>query len=338
MAAPPRAPLLPLLPLLLLVLTLTSQLFPSAAQPVAPFTALPTPPWSPRILQGWAFITRSVAYQLTNGTSGVAPPGSLVTWGGGDAVSYNDIYLSLDRGQTFNLIGGVGVTGPNSTALTYTPSPHNANNFVQDDSGACKAYDPYQSLFYVFDETNAWISSDGLNWRAANSTPTAEYVYRTSTECLVLQNSAVAILGGQSSGSAYENDVWLTSTNASSFTQQTGAAPWTQRDSTRGVAMTTASGTEVIYLMGGHAKVINDRSSEVWVSSDLGATWVLLGQAPWLGRDHFQAVLTPNNIIVMLGGKADYLTVGGNHLGLNDVWASMGHSHTPRTHRASYGG
>ena len=306
--------------LLLMIVVIASVCTVSVAQPVASFTQQPIPPWAPRIIQGWAWTTTTISYTLLNGTSGMAPVNSLVTWGGGDIMSYNDIYLSLDKGNTFNLIGGVGVSGINSSNLTYINSAHNVNNFAQDDTGACKAYDPYQGYFYIFDETYAWKSTDAIDWYTTNTSTSAEYVWRQSTECLVTQSSAIVILGGQSSGSAYENDVWTTTNGGSSFTQETNAAPWTQRDSSRGFAMMTSSGTEVIYMMGGHAKVVNIRSSEIWLSSDSGVHWALLTSAPWLSRDHFTAVLDQQQHHRRPRWQVRLDSTGGNHIGMNDAW------------------
>ena len=109
----------------------------------------------------------------------------------------------------------------------------------------------------------------------------------------------------------------MSSNQGVSFTQQSGAAPWTQRDSSRGFALTTPGGVQAVYMIGGHAKVINYRSSEVWLSSNSGTSWALLQNAPFIGRDHFATVVTSNNIVVVLGGKQQLLSVGGNHLGMN---------------------
>jgi hypothetical protein len=111
------------------------------------------------LLQGWAWTTTSITYTTTSGATATAPAGSVVAWGGGDVNNYNDVYVSTNSAVSWTLIGGVGVAGINSSVQTFTQSAAANSSFLQDDSGACKAYDPAMNLFYVLVSTAAQCSA-----------------------------------------------------------------------------------------------------------------------------------------------------------------------------------
>ena len=282
------------------------------------FTQLPLPPWSPRILQGWAWPTQSISYTPLGSTTAVLSTANatVFAWGGS---FYNDTYVSTNYGVSWSLVAGVGVSG--TSPLTYTNAPTPAS-FTEDDDGACKAYDPLRNEFYVLDQTNAFVSSDAQNWQHVTS---QEYYSRQSAECYTDANSRLFIVGGQNTSSnSYENDVYVSTTQGASFTF-VSTAPWSQRDSQRGYGSQQPLGKVIQYAMGGHAENENVRPNEVWVSSDAGASWTLLAYAQWTGRDHFTALVTPQNVMLMVSGKLDAVNTSPakGHLGTNDVWASL---------------
>ena len=279
------------------------------------FTQLPTPPWAPRILQGLAFPTAS----LTLNSVTYQPGSTLLAWGGS---LYNDTYVSSDSGNTWTLVGGVGASANGNGGVSYTASPHPAA-FTPDDTGACKRYDALKNEFYVLDETYAWSSSNGIDWAKAAA---PEYAGRTSAACLVDTQSNLYVIGGQNTSSkAYDNDIWGSSSLGQTFAPVT-TAPWSQRDSMGSFANNYPVG-KVLTAIGGHAKVEDFRPNEVWASSDSAKTWRLLTKAPFIGRDHFTTLTTPNNIIVVVAGKNDVVVPAG-HLGMNDVWASADGGYT----------
>ena len=105
--------------------------------------------------------------------------------------SYNDVYVSTTSATSWTLIGGVGVAGFNSSVQTFTPSAAANSSFVQDDTGACKAYDPAKNLFYVLVSQAAQLSAAltrplpaaRLSSHAARCTARACPCLRTSSTC-----------------------------------------------------------------------------------------------------------------------------------------------------------
>ena len=294
---------------LLLCLLLVALVHPTSA---ALFTPLPTPPWSPRILQGWAFPTSSLSIKIVS----YQPGSTILVWGGS---LYNDSYVSADSGNSWTLIGGIGAATNTNGSLSYTASTH-PSTFTPDDSGACKRFDPVKqpNEFYVLDETFAFFSTNGIDWTKAAA---PEYAGRTSASCLVDTQSNVYVIGGQNiSSKAYENDVWSSASFGATFAP-VGTAPFSQRDSMSAWAANYPLG-KVITAIGGHAKVEDFRPNEVWVSSDSARTWSLLTKAPFTGRDHFTSLVTSNNIVVVVAGKNDVAVPAGKQ-GMNDVWASL---------------
>ena len=165
-----------------------------------------------------------------------------------------------------------------------------------------------------------FTSTNGLDWTTVGGT---EFAGRQSAFCLTDPSSDLFIIGGQNTtGDDYENDVWMSSNQATSF-GQVATAPWSQRDSQNGWVHQSPLGVSVLYAIGGHAEVENARPNEVWVSSDNGASWRLLGNGQFLGRDHFGAGITSSGIMLVVGGKLQAENTLGSHLGENDVWASL---------------
>ena len=177
-----------------------------------------------------------------------------------------------------------------------------------------------KNVYYVVDQFAVYTSSNGLDWTTVGGT---EFAGRQSAFCVVDPASDLYVIGGQNTtGSEYENDIWFSANQAQSFTQQT-TAPWSQRDSQNGWVHQSPLGKSVVYAIGGHAEVENARPNEVWVSSDNGVSWTLLGNGQFLGRDHFGAGITSSQIMLVVGGKLMAENAVGSHLGENDVWASL---------------
>ena len=113
----------------------------AAVSNAALFSQQTPPPWSPRILQGWAFPTGSFTYTTSTGTSTTVPASTsnVLAWGGN---TYNDTYLSTTSGASWTLIGGIGASTNSAGAVTYTVSPH-PTTFNCDDSDCCKVRPPH---------------------------------------------------------------------------------------------------------------------------------------------------------------------------------------------------
>ena len=81
---------------------------------------------------------------------------------------------------------------------------------------------------------------------------------------------------------------------------------------------------DVIYVVGGIDLEGEPGANDVWVSSDEGVSWATLGDAPFSPRFGHSLAITPNGILVVVGGL-QYIngTTYRAFPSLSDVWASM---------------
>ena len=180
--------------------------------------------------------------------------------------------------------------------------------------GVSQTYDRVKNVYYVVDQFAVYSSTNGLDWTTVGGT---EFAGRQSAYCITDPSSDLFIIGGQNTtGSLYENDIYISTSQAQTFSQ-VGTAPWSQRDSQNGWVHQSPLGVSVVYAIGGHAAVENARPNEVWVSSDNAATWRLLSYGPFPGRDHFGAGITSSGIMLVVGGKLQAENTAGSHLGEN---------------------
>ena len=90
---------------------------------------------------------------------------------------------------------------------------------------------------------------------------------------------------------------------------KSSASVWAARDAP---GLLQLSSTALV-LFGGYSYAQNTRLNDVWSSSDNGASFVAMANAPWAGRN-VMAWTSPNpNTLVVMGG---YTTVR-----VNDVWS-----------------
>ncbi|GAB6285430.1 MAG: hypothetical protein STSR0009_16310 [Methanoregula sp.] len=136
----------------------------------------------------------------------------------------------------------------------------------------------------------------------------ASWAGRYMHSSVAMPDGSVVIMGG-ATGLDDINDVWRSTNNGTTWTQQTGNAGWSARNGLASVALPDGS----IVLMGGF-----DLSylRDVWRSTNNGTTWTqLTGSAEWPGRSRHSSEVMPDGSIILMGG--------GNESGLlNDVWRS----------------
>jgi type II secretory pathway component GspD/PulD (secretin) len=158
---------------------------------------------------------------------------------------------------------------------------------------------------------DVWRSTDkGVTWM--QQTAAASWSERYGHSSVALPDGSIVLMGGGSSGGSLMNDVWRSTDNGVTWTQQTTATSWSERKFHISVALPDGS----IVLMGGYS-LFNSRTNDVWRSSNNGVTWTQqTAAASWVGRDSHTAVTLPDGSIVLMGG------FDGESAMLNDVWRS----------------
>jgi len=133
---------------------------------------------------------------------------------------------------------------------------------------------------------------------------------------VAMSDGSIILMGGRDK-SGRLNDVWQSTDNGVTWTQQTASAEWSGREGHASVAMPDGS----IILMGGRDK--SGRLNDVWQSTDNGVTWTQqTASAEWSGRERHASVAMPDGSIILMGGcdnSGGSYTASGR---LNDIWRS----------------
>ena len=131
---------------------------------------------------------------------------------------------------------------------------------------------------------------------------------------------------GGSVTARYLNDVWRSTDNGATWTQQNASAGWTGRERHTSVVLPDGS----IVLMGGW-RGFSVLYNDVWRSTDKGVTWTQqTAGAGWTGRQLPCSVVMPDGSIVLTGG---YDGIGTT----NDTWRSTDNGATWTEVNASAG-
>lgn len=177
--------------------------------------------------------------------------------------------------------------------------------------------------------SDVWRSIDnGVSW--TQQTANAGWGYGASIGrqfpgSVALPDGSIVLFGGAINGTGttiWMNDSWRSTDNGATWILLNNSCGWSPRDSMSEVVMQDGS----IILLGGASPNSSMgaypyfQSSDVWKSADKGASWTLVNNsAGWIGREHFRAVLLPDNSIVFTGGEN---WNGATYTYLNDVWRS----------------
>jgi PKD repeat protein len=296
----------------------------TAAAPVAQFTGTPTNGPAPLTVtftdksngnptgrawffgdenysEPWTQKTASAGWPGRDFQSSVAmPDGSIVLMGGNSYTFYNDVWRSTDEGaswtqQTANP-GWVDRSDLSSVAM-----PDGSIVLMGGNSGS---NGPLKDV---------WRSTDdGATWTEVNAN--AAWPARFSHRSVAMPDGSIVLMGGQSSGSDFFNDVWQSKDEGTSWTEVNTSAGWPGRAGFNIVAMPDGS----IVLMGGHTSGGSGAPlNDVWRSTDDGVTWTEVNaSAGWSARYGQGSVAMPDGSIVLMGGRDTY----GDPL--NDVWQS----------------
>jgi len=130
---------------------------------------------------------------------------------------------------------------------------------------------------------------------------------------VVLPGGDIVMLGGYDG--AYRNDVWISTDQGATWTQQTAVAEWSARNFHTLVLLPDDS----LLLMGG-ASSSGTLWNDVWRSTNQGANWTLMvNHAEWGARANHQCVVLPDGSVVLMGGFGFEGTSVGTR---RDVWRS----------------
>ena len=160
-----------------------------------------------------------------------------------------------------------------------------------------------------------WKSTDeGATWTQINAS--AGWSAREVGCSVAMPNKDIVMMGGRIPGSPPTdlNDVWVSSDEGVTWSEENASAPWSARDAPACSVMPDNS----IVLMGGENSNYHDLN-DTWRTTDEGKTWVEVNSSPgWLSRRSPTSVVMPDGSIVLMGGT--YNTTPENWIYFNETW------------------
>ena len=284
-------------------------------------------PWSARSTMQVELYGKSTSYKsLTSGQMVTVSANSLILQGNQN-FEENDVWLSSDKGVTWQLIAGVSVNGTNGR--TAAAAPYDASSFTPDSSFGGFTVDNAYNIYRIGGSladgecTDAmFISTDGKTWTnqiTANSRRFSPL--RDETVAVADSAGRLYLLGGRRCGDKQRlNDVWMSSDKGKNWVRQSASAPWSARIAPFVLNQRNkGTGSDVLVLFGGVDG--NSDLNDVWVSTTQGTRWTLMtARATWPSRNNLNAEVTRAGLIVLTAGKHDH--ADGRREYLNDVWVS----------------
>ena len=152
--------------------------------------------------------------------------------------------------------------------------------------------------------------------KAAGGIP-GMWTARNSHAAVTFPDGSIVLMGGSPGGS----EVWISTDNGLTWTEQTATAPWGPRWEHTASVMTDGS----IIITGGYSPSLPGALNDVWRSTDKGATWVQrTASASWAARMGHSAVVDPTGTLlyIMAGNTANSVTY------YHDVWVSSDYGAT----------
>ena len=205
--------------------------------------------WSSTDGVDWTRATEEAPWRARMGHTSAVHDGKIWVMGGVDASGrfLNDVWSSTD-GVTWTEVTSAAGWAPR---LGHACVVHDGKIWVMGggDSAVLK--------------NDVWSSSDGANW--IQVTGAAPWSVRRFPAAAIHGGRIWIIggaeLGGERHDTGYKNDVW-SSSDGSSWRQETESAPWTGRSGMAGVAHDGK-----LWLLGG-SRGIRATNSEVWFLAD----------------------------------------------------------------------
>ena len=263
-------------------------------------------PWSARSTMQVELMARPLPIVTSTGQLLTVPANALVLQG--SAASVNDVWLSSNRGVTWQLIAGV----VDSTTRAYPP--YDSQSFIPASYGGFTV-DANSTIFRIGGRlasgdctASTWLSTDGQTWR--EQVPSASSAFsplRDETTAIANSRGYLFLFGGRECNAAKtpRNDVWRSTDQGRSWQLQTREAPWSARVGpfSLNMRLRVTGGDVLLFFTGVASRDTND----VWASADDGQTWQLLtAQAQFPSRNNVNAEVTEDGLIVMTSGKHDH--------------------------------
>jgi len=169
----------------------------------------------------------------------------------------------------------------------------------------------FNDALYIIggNRSDAWNSSDGINWTLLTSTAPFGKLFGHTT---VVFNKRLWIFGGKTGPDTYNHSIWSSSTGVE--WQREGELPFPVR-----LYHAAAVFNDKIWIIGGITNSENEPFlNDIWSSAD-GRSWNrITGSAPF-GKRYGHSCTTFNNQLILLGGFNDAV---GEQKSYSDVWKS----------------
>ena len=285
-------------------------------------------PWSARSALFVGMLPQPTTYQNAQGQNQVSPPNSFIMHGN-DNYRENDVWISTNKMATWSIIAGASIDGLGGGG--GAPGGARSTSFsVPVPRGAAYSSSLTTNRMYrisgetVTDQTctnQVWTTTNGVQWTVIN---TNSWNPRIWAQSVVSADGSVYLFGGRgcvAGNAGTQFDVWRSADFGNTWNRQSTNFPANgPRNGMSGIAQSRILGREIITYASGWGG--DDDYNDVVVSSDQGVTWSVVTQgATWSRRDDMAGVVTPDGVIVMIGGKSNRPNLPEEFH--NDIWVSM---------------
>ena len=318
-------------------------------------------PWSPRIQPALLYQTKEIVYRrYDNGLQVSTGDNWLLFFEGSlsrqslfnntETANENDVWASMDSGQSWDLIGGTTRYSGSNLDEVHTAWGTQSQSFAAR-GGSNNCEDPASDMVYSIGgyryqgflgattrSTNeVWQSTDAKRWTVQGNNPQAPTFEPTRffSSCDVDINGHVFSMGGlhqidTSNEYTLLNDVWNTAQGG--WTRATANAGWSPRaEHLTLIASDTPLNKEVIYVIGGIVSyiapasgIVQSQSNDVWASSDQGITWwQITANAPFFRRWGHAGVVNKDGVLLLFGGSNTDTQQYRDMYSYRDVWTSF---------------
>ena len=251
-------------------------------------------------MTAWIEMTAAAEWVSRYAHTGVVmPDSSIILMGGYSGGIKNDVWKSTDSGSHWTQV----------TAHADWAARMAHTSVIMPDGSIVLMGGKVAGIGIA--QNDVWRSTDkGVTWTLMTAAP--GWRERFGHASVVMSDGSIILTGGYSASfHAYQNDVWRSTDNGSTWVQQQRLPGWTARSSHSSVALSDGS----IVVMGGEDGG-GDRN-DVWRSTDNGITWVRqTASAGWFGRFGHTSVAMPDDSIILMGGN------NASSFGFNDIWRS----------------
>ena len=290
-------------------------------------------PWSARAGATLLLHPREIHYHNASNSSQsiIAPPGSLVIFGGDAAPSpiYNDVWLSSDSGYSWSLIAGNAsngaFAGPSFVPVRYSVVALGGVLTMPDNVTVLNVLKIGGEPEDEHEESFVYATYDMQRWEDRFT----HYLPRYQLSAAVINSSgSILLLGGrttqQDTNAQPVADVWHSPDGGRTWDCLTTSADFKPRFShsavrLTGIQATGASDADVVLVVGGTNGPTH--FNDVWASSD-AVTWKrLTSGAAFSPRRDFSLLATDDGALVLTAGQ-DTAT------SFNDIFASFDGGYT----------